>query len=77
VPERADTRVERILADGGDAVVLGVIRRTAAPTGRAYAARFALHLTVRGGLVVRHHVYEDSLAVARALAPSGGSRRLP
>ncbi|MER6025912.1 nuclear transport factor 2 family protein [Streptomyces sp. NPDC001851] len=77
VPEGADTRVERILVDGEDAVVLGVIRQTAAPTGRAYAARFALHLTVRAGMVVRHHVYEDSLAVARAFAPSDADRRLP
>ncbi|MFE4964769.1 nuclear transport factor 2 family protein [Streptomyces sp. NPDC056660] len=69
VPERADTRIERVLVDGGDAVVLGEIRGTAKPTGRSYHARFALHLTVRDGLVVRHHVYEDSLAVARAFAP--------
>ena len=69
IPEKADTRIERILVDGDDAVVLGVIRQTAEPTGRSYTARFALHLTVRDGLVVRHHVYEDSLAVARAFAP--------
>ncbi|MFY4719692.1 nuclear transport factor 2 family protein [Streptomyces sp. LaBMicrA B280] len=72
VPEKADTVVERILADGEDAVVLGVIRQTAASTGRSYTARFALHLTVREGVVVRHHVYEDSLAVARAFAPREG-----
>jgi ketosteroid isomerase-like protein len=46
--------------------VLGEIRQTARPTGRAYRARFALHLTVEDGLVTRHHVYEDSLAVAQA-----------
>ncbi|MFQ3558463.1 nuclear transport factor 2 family protein [Streptomyces gramineus] len=69
VPERADTRIERVLVDGDDAVVLGEIRQTARPTGRSYHARFALHLTVRDGLVVRHHVYEDSLAVAGAFAP--------
>ncbi len=57
--------------------MLGVIRQTAAPTGRAYSARFALHLTVRDGLVVRHHVYEDSLAVARAFAPDEHGARLP
>ncbi len=66
VPEGAGTEVERILVDGSDAVVLGEIRQTARPTGRAYRARFALHLTVEDGLVTRHHVYEDSLAVARA-----------
>ncbi|MFA7762830.1 nuclear transport factor 2 family protein [Streptomyces sp. NRRL S-448] len=66
VPEDVGTEVERILIDGTDAVVLGEIRQTARPTGRAYRARFALHLSVEDGLVTRHHVYEDSLAVARA-----------
>ncbi|MEU8669332.1 MULTISPECIES: nuclear transport factor 2 family protein [Streptomyces] len=66
VPEEVATEVERILVDGSDAVVLGVIRQTARSTGHAYRARFALHLTVADGLVTRHHVYEDSLAVAQA-----------
>ncbi|MEU4039476.1 nuclear transport factor 2 family protein [Streptomyces collinus] len=77
VPEKADTRVERVLVDGDDAVVVGVIHQTAEPTGRSYTARFALHLTVRDGLIVRHHVYEDSLAVARAFAPAAGTRHRP
>ncbi|WP_302848933.1 MULTISPECIES: nuclear transport factor 2 family protein [unclassified Streptomyces] len=68
VPGQAATAVERVLVDGRDAVVLGEIRQTARSTGRAYRARFALHLTVEDGLVTRHHVYEDSLAVARAFA---------
>ena len=67
-PEDVATEVERILVDGEHAVVLGEIRQTAKPTGRAYRARFALHLTIEGGLVTRHHVYEDSLAVARAFS---------
>ncbi|MFC9221855.1 nuclear transport factor 2 family protein [Streptomyces hygroscopicus] len=66
VPEQAATEVERVLVDGDDAVVLGEIRQTARSTGRAYRARFALHLTLENGLVTRHHVYEDSLAVAQA-----------
>ncbi|MEV6430853.1 nuclear transport factor 2 family protein [Nocardia sp. NPDC051463] len=66
VPEQADTRIEQILIDGAHAVVLGEIRQTAITTGRAYRSRFALHLTVEHGLITRHHVYEDSLAVARA-----------
>lgn len=68
VSEEADTQVERILVDGDDAVVLGEIRQTARSTGRAYRARFALHLTVENGLVTRHHIYEDSLTVAQAFA---------
>jgi uncharacterized protein len=66
VPEAAATEIERILVDGDDAVGLGEIRQTARSTGRAYRARFALHLTVEHGLITRHHVYEDSLAVAQA-----------
>jgi ketosteroid isomerase-like protein len=66
VAGEAATEIERVLVDGSDAVVLGEIRQTARPTGRPYRARFALHLTVENGLIVRHHVYEDSLAVARA-----------
>lgn len=66
VPGKAATKIERILVDGDHAVVLGEIRQTARSTGRAYRARFALHLTVEDGLVTRHHVYEDSLAVAQA-----------
>ncbi|KND31264.1 nuclear transport factor 2 family protein [Streptomyces acidiscabies] len=68
VAEEADTRVEHVLVDGSDAVVLGEIRQTARATGRMYRARFALHLTLEEGLVTRHHVYEDSLAVAQAFA---------
>ncbi|MEV7616143.1 nuclear transport factor 2 family protein [Streptomyces sp. NPDC089799] len=66
VPGQAATKIERVLVDGHDAVVLGEIRQTARSTGRAYRARCALHLTVEDGLVTRHHVYEDSLAVAQA-----------
>ena len=73
VPEQAATEVERILVDGDDAVVLGEIRQTARATGRAYRARFALHLTLEDGLVTRHHVYEDSLAVAQAFSTPQGT----
>ncbi|QUH00664.1 nuclear transport factor 2 family protein [Saccharopolyspora erythraea] len=71
LPERVATEIERVLVDGSEAVVLGEIRQTARSTGRPYRARFALHLTVEDGLVTRHHVYEDSLAVAQAFDPRG------
>jgi hypothetical protein len=54
-PGQAGTEIERILVDGEDAVVFGEIRLAARPTGRPYRARFALNLTVRDGLIVRHH----------------------
>ncbi|RFU36703.1 ketosteroid isomerase [Actinomadura logoneensis] len=70
VPEENGTRIDGILVDGGDAVVLGEIRQTARPTGRSYTSRFALHITVKDGLITRYHVYEDSLAVADAFRAS-------
>ena len=68
VPEESSATVHAVLVDGADAVVLGEFRNTAKPTGRRYVAAFALHLTVADGLITRHHVYEDSLAVARAFS---------
>ena len=65
-PEEAGTTVHRVLVDGDDAVVLGTIRNTVRHTGARYVAHVALHLTVEDGLVVRHHVHEDSLSVWRA-----------
>jgi uncharacterized protein len=68
VPGESSATVGAVLVDGTDAVVLGELRNTAKPTGRSYVAAFALHLTAEDGLITRHHVYEDSLAVARAFA---------
>jgi len=44
---------------GGNRADGGEIRLTVRSTGRPYRARFALHLTVREGLIVRHRMYED------------------
>jgi uncharacterized protein len=67
-PALAGVEIDRILVDGDDAVVIGTLTNTLRHNGAAYRAHFALHLTVQDGLVTRHHVYEDSLAVARAWA---------
>jgi uncharacterized protein len=67
-PAQAGVEIERILVDGDDAVVIGTLRNTLRHNGASYGAHFALHLTVLDGLVTRHHVYEDSLAIARAWA---------
>jgi len=67
-PHTAAVTIDRVLVDGADAVVMGTIENTVLRTAKHYRARFALHLTMEAGLVTRHHVYEDSLAVARAWA---------
>lgn len=66
IAQLSSADVSFVLVDGADAVVLGELRNTAAPTGRSYEAAFALHLTVVDGLITRHHIYEDSLSVFRA-----------
>ncbi|WP_433559681.1 nuclear transport factor 2 family protein [Pseudonocardia xinjiangensis] len=71
VAGRSSAEIEAVLVDGPDAVVLGELRNTAKPTGRSYVAAFALHLTVEHGVITRHHVYEDSLAVWDAFQPGG------
>jgi ketosteroid isomerase-like protein len=71
VPEKRAGELPTVLVDGPDAVVLGEIRQTVRATGKPYAAGCALRLTVADGLIIRYHVYEDSLTVARAF--EGGS----
>lgn len=66
IAKLSSAEVNSVLVDGVDAVVLGELHNTAAPTGRSYDAAFALHLTVLDGLITRHHIYEDSLSVLRA-----------
>lgn len=68
VPGESAVRVDAVLVDGADAVVLGEFAHTAKPTGRHYVGAFALHVTVVDGLITRQHIYEDSLAVAQAFA---------
>ncbi|GGX77534.1 nuclear transport factor 2 family protein [Streptomyces hiroshimensis] len=58
--------VDALLADGRDAVVTGVIIATIRGTGKDFRTPFALRLSVEDGLLTRFHLYEDSLAVARA-----------
>lgn len=70
--ERAVGTSPRVLVDGNDAVVLGEIQQTVEATKTPYVAAFALRLTVRGGLITRYHVYEDSLSVATALSNPDG-----
>ncbi|MBF8194140.1 nuclear transport factor 2 family protein [Nonomuraea sp. K274] len=61
-----EVSVDRVLIDGQDAVVTGTSTQVVTSSGRRFSMTFALHLTVQDGLITRHHMYEDSLAVAEA-----------
>ncbi|SFP37140.1 hypothetical protein SAMN05421810_102387 [Amycolatopsis arida] len=76
VPEERSVEPGHFLVDGEHAVVTGRVSQTVRSNGRAFTIPFAVHLTVRDGLVTtvrdglvtRYHVYEDSYAVAEAVA---------
>jgi len=66
VPSQASVDTAAILVDGADAVIIGELSQTLRATGVTYRAAFALYLSVSDGLITRHHILEDSLAVKRA-----------
>jgi len=66
VPNQANVDIAAIVLDGADAVIIGELGQTLRATGVTYRAAFALYLTVSDGLITRHHILEDSLAVTRA-----------
>jgi ketosteroid isomerase-like protein len=68
VPEDARASVDAFLVDGTDAVLTGHLSGTVRATGRSFQGPFALRLTVEGGRITRHHLYENSLSIARACA---------
>ncbi|MBT2408475.1 MULTISPECIES: nuclear transport factor 2 family protein [unclassified Streptomyces] len=69
VPEDARASVDTFLVDGADAVLMGCLSGTVRATGKSFEGPFALHLTVEGGRITRHHLYENSLSIAEACAP--------
>lgn len=59
-------RVERVLVDGPDAVVLGSFFRRVRSTGRTFTMPVAMHLRVDGGKIVKMHLFEDTLLARQA-----------
>ncbi|MFF7313796.1 nuclear transport factor 2 family protein [Streptomyces sp. NPDC008137] len=69
VPEDARASVDVFLVDGKDAVLTGYLAGTVRATGKSFEGPFALRLTVEGGRITRHHLYENSLSIAEACTP--------
>ncbi|MFE9698038.1 nuclear transport factor 2 family protein [Streptomyces sp. NPDC006270] len=67
VPEDARASVDTFLVDGVDAVLMGHLSGTVRATGRSFEGPFALRLSVEGGRITRHHLYENSLSIAEAM----------
>ncbi|MFJ7336991.1 nuclear transport factor 2 family protein [Streptomyces sp. NPDC101110] len=69
VPEDARASVDTFLVDGTDAVLIGHVSGTVRATGKPFQGPFALRLTVEGGRITRHHLYENSVSIAAACTP--------
>jgi ketosteroid isomerase-like protein len=60
--------IDHVLVDRCEAVLFGTSSQRVVSTGKRFTMAFALRLTVEDGLLTRHHMYEDSLAVAEAFS---------
>jgi len=62
-------QIGHIIVDGDEAALFGRFTHTVKSTGRRFTTPVAFHLTVRDGHIERLYLFEDTLAVAQALAP--------
>lgn len=69
VPDEARASIDMLVVDGADAVLMGYLSGTVRATGKSFKGPFALRLTVEGGRITRHHLYENSLSIADACVP--------
>lgn len=68
VPGQSSATLEKLITAGNDAMILGQFAHTVASNGRSLRSPVAMHLLVADGKIVKLHLYEDTLAVSRALA---------
>ncbi len=60
--------IRSIVVEGETAVALGELESRVKSTGNVIETEFAIAFTVRDALIVRYRLFEDSFAVARAVA---------
>src|SRR5262245_58803108 len=60
--------IRSIVVEGEKAVALGELESRVKSTGNVIESEFAIEFTVRDSLIVRYRLFEDSFAVARAVA---------
>lgn len=61
-------KVEYVVSEGEHAVIMGQFEHRCRATGKIFASPYALRLTVVDGLVHSYEIYEDTQALADALA---------
>jgi ketosteroid isomerase-like protein len=60
--------IRSIVVEGEKAVALGELESRVKSTGNVIESEFAIEFTVRDSMIVRYRLFEDSFAVARAVA---------
>jgi ketosteroid isomerase-like protein len=65
-PGRSKVVLERVIADGGDVILLAVWTHAVVATGKEFTTPAAIHLRVEDERIVRMHLYEDTLTVQTA-----------
>jgi uncharacterized protein len=73
-PAEGRVSLDDVLVDGSEAVLFGTSSQLVVSTGKRFSMTFALRLTIEDGLITRHHMYEDSLAVEGAFDADAGNR---
>jgi uncharacterized protein len=68
LPEATSATLSTVVVDNEHVVIIGRVSRRLKSNGEGFTIPFALHLAVVDGLIVRYHIYEDSLTVATAVA---------
>ncbi|QKW41033.1 nuclear transport factor 2 family protein [Actinomadura sp. NAK00032] len=66
LPAEGNVSIDDVLIDGSNAILFGTSTQRLKDTGNRFTMTFALRLTIEDGRITRHHMYEDSLAVAEA-----------
>lgn len=70
--EKSVVRVDQLIIEGIDGVVLGAFNHVAKTTGRSLATAFAMHMQVVGCRIVLLRLYEDTYTVAAAFGVCSG-----
>jgi ketosteroid isomerase-like protein len=65
-PAESRVSIDHLMVDGTDAVPIGTSSLPVKQTGKRFVMTFALRLTMENGLITRHHMYEERLAVVEA-----------
>ncbi|UII31902.1 nuclear transport factor 2 family protein [Fulvivirga ulvae] len=66
--EPLEAGIHKIMSDENHAVIIGEFKTLMTATGKVVESFFCIHITVENGLISRYRLFENSFAVAKAMA---------